>query len=97
MNPNTKTIIGSPIINRTVTITPNAPNPTPDGRATPVELVKFAVILAACGNVVINENRGEITAANTNPAIKAHIAPIAERIRANGTTGIFSTVITIYS
>ena len=71
--------MGSPIINARDTIIPAAPNSTPVGMAVPVALVKLAVILAVSGNVLINENMGEITAASTNPAIKAHIDPIADK------------------
>jgi hypothetical protein len=41
--------------------------------------------------VPINENNGEITVASTIPTMKAHIAPMAESIRENEITGIFST------
>jgi hypothetical protein len=43
-------------------------------------------MLAAAGMVLIaliNENKGENTAASTKPTINAHIAPIADSIREN--------------
>ena len=47
MNPNTNTIMGSPIINATDIIIPIAPNSAPVGMAAPVAAVILAVILAA--------------------------------------------------
>ena len=85
--------MGSPITKATITIAPIAPNCAPVGTADPVAAVILAVILAASGSVPINENNGEITADNTSPMINAHTAPMAARIKANGTTGIFSTLL----
>jgi|GEM_PF-6764615 len=83
--------MGRPIINANDIITSIVLNSTPVGMAEPVAAVILAVILAASGSVLINENSGEITAASTNPAIKAHIDLIADSIRAYETTGIFTT------
>lgn len=82
INPNTKTIIGSPIINTRDTNISAAPSSAPVGMAAPVTLVKLAVMLDVAGIEPINENRGEIAAAITNPAIKAHIDPMVDSIRA---------------
>jgi len=70
---------------------PIAPNPALDGSVDPVALLLLAVILVYSGNEPAAENIGEIIAANTNPAINAHIAPIAESMSAYATTGIFAT------
>lgn len=91
MNPNTNTSIGNPIINSMATNTPAVPISAPVGIVAPVTLVKLAVIVDVAGIELSNENTGEITAAITNPIIKAHIDPIAASIKANEMMGIFST------
>ena len=94
MNPNTNAIMGSPIIKTMDTTIPADPTSAPVGMVAPEALVMLAVMLAAAGEALIaliSENNGEITAASTNPTIKAHIAPIADSIRENEITGIFST------
>jgi len=94
MNPNTNSSIGSPMINSNEIINISIPAGMPVGPNGNVVLLNVGISLVMAGTIPAKKvTMILINPARNNPTMKAHIAIIADCIRANGTTGILVTSI----